>query len=280
MLDRADIPSGFRAIPAPPMPLARLVEGRPVEEVAEILPRLFNLCRVAQSVALRLALGLPAGDMAGLSEEIARDHRLKLGVIWPARLGLGRLALPLWSEGLPETPEAFDAFISGVAPLATVLRAVRDGFTPGLACCAPLPEVVAATALAATAQENSPAARHLTHPVMRRIEETDGRGPLWRVFARALDLAAVTRGALPAPQLIGPGAALVPAARGLYAVRAEVRRGRVIRLTRVTPTDHLLAPEGIMAQSLASLPATAHSEARLVADLLDPCAPVTIEGGA
>ena len=43
---------------------------------------------------------------------------------------------------------------------------------------------------------------------------------------------------------IEPGAAVIPAARGVYGVRAEVERGRVVAFERRTPTDHLLAPGG------------------------------------
>jgi hypothetical protein len=39
-----------------------------------------------------------------------------------------------------------------------------------------------------------------------------------------------------------------------------------------------MADGGIMAQALASLPRAKHAEARLLVDLLDPCAPVTLEG--
>lgn len=44
----------WTAIPAPALPVTRLVIGRPVEAVAETLPRIFNLCRAAQSTAVRV----------------------------------------------------------------------------------------------------------------------------------------------------------------------------------------------------------------------------------
>lgn len=274
---------GLRVVAAPPLPLARLVEGRSVEEVAEVLPRLFNLCRVAQSVALRLALGLPVGDTRALAVEIARDHALKLGVIWPARLGLAACADPrggVLGGPFPQEAGAFETYLRGEAGIAPLLRAVAARFGPQDGVCPALPEVSPESVLAETAQENSVAARHLAHPVMRHVEAGHGRGPLWRLVARALDLEAAERGDLPAPRLIGEGAAVVPAARGLYAVQAEVWEGHVMRLRRVTPTDHLLAPGGIMECALASLPRSKHCEAGLLVDLLDPCTPVTLKGGA
>ena len=74
-----------------------------------------------------------------------------------------------------------------------------------------------------------------------------------------------------------PGTAVVPAARGFYAVRAQAQNGRVTELRRLTPTDHLLAPGGILAQSLATLPPEHRDLADLVVDIIDPCVPVRIK---
>ncbi|MET4101828.1 hypothetical protein ABIE58_001252 [Roseovarius sp. MBR-78] len=283
MLDHDRDVNGLRAVPAAPVPLAHLVEGRGVEEVAELVPRLFNLCREAQTVALRMALGLPVADHAALGAEIARDHALKLNVIWPLRLGLparaGRGADVLGSA-FPGDAEAFARYVQGEAGIGPLLRAVAARFGPGEGVCGVLPAVTPDSILAVTAQENSIAARHLDHPVMRHVEAQYGRGPLWRVVARAIDLEAAVHGRLPSPRLTAEGVAVVPAARGLYAVRAKVGQGRVIRLERMTPTDHLLAPGGIMAQALTSLPCARHALAGLMVDLLDPCTPVTLEGRA
>jgi hypothetical protein len=283
MLDHDREVSGLRAVPAPPLPLAHLVEGRGVEEVAELVPRLFNLCREAQTVALRMALGLPLADHDALGAEIARDHALKLGVIWRLRLGLPAQAgqgADVLAGDFPGDAAAFARYLQGEAGIAPLLRAVAGRFGPGEGVCTPLPEATPDSILAVTAQENSIAARHLDHPVMRHVEAQYGRGPLWRVLARAIDLEAAVHGRLPSPRLTAEGVAVVPAARGLYAVRAEVRAGRVIRLERMTPTDHLLAPGGIMAQALASLPRARQALAGLMVDLLDPCTPVTLEGHA
>ncbi len=48
-------------VAAPPLPIARLVASKPVEEVAALLPRVYNLCPAAQGCAARLALGLELG---------------------------------------------------------------------------------------------------------------------------------------------------------------------------------------------------------------------------
>jgi hypothetical protein len=81
---------------------------------------------------------------------------------------------------------------------------------------------------------------------------------------------------LPRPAQVGGGRALVPAARGLYAVAARVEGGRVAAFARVTPTDHLLAPGGVLDRSLAALPADRGALAPLLLDILDPCSPVQV----
>ena len=288
MLDRPDIaPMGLRA-PAP-LPVAELVRGKPVAEVVELVPRLFNLCRAAQTMAIRMALGLPAGAMAPLVEEITREHILRLAVILPVRLGLPALDFPrgdmaeaaaalLGDGGLPETAGGFQEFLDNGRGIAPVLARITAVFGPGVACAGDLPVTRPDTALDRSAQENSVAARQRHHPLMRHIEQNHGRGPLWRVVGRALDLQDTARGRLPPPCQTGDGVAVVPAARGLYAVRARAADGLVTGLTRRTPTDHLLAPGGVMAQALASLPPDRHGHARVLVDILDPCTPVELKG--
>ena len=288
MLDRADIPSVWVRVIAPePLPISAMMRGKPVQEVLDFLPRLFNLCRGAQTAALNLALGLggQGGDM--LAQEIRNDHLLRLAIVLPQRLGLDRLAVPFndparlpealfGAPSLPDGAAGFDDFLRGDSGIAPILRAIRACFAPGEATCPPLPPVGAEMILDAV--ENSVAARHLAHPVLRHIEAQFGRGPFWRVTARALDLDALLRGDLPAPRLIAPDTAAVPAARGQYMVRARAEAGRITDLHRITPTDHMLAPGGILEHSLATLPASKRDKAALVVDILDPCVPIRLEG--
>ncbi len=68
---------------------------------------------------------------------------------------------------------------------------------------------------------------------------------------------------------------MVTTARGACFLSAEVRDNRVAALERSTPSDHMLAPNGILEQSLNSLPGSKRQLAHLVIDLMDPCSPVT-----
>ena len=272
--------------PGTPLPIDALLLGRPLAEAAEILPRLFNLCRAAQGTAAHLALGLPLTDQAEmLRSEILRDHMIKLFLSWPALLGLPPTPFPKTADTaaalfgpaaqMPHTPAAFADWLAAAQGAAPVLAALRDTFAPGEAA-ANLPDITPTSALSLTAQENSPALRHPGHPVLQALETTYGRGPLWRATARLIDAEACLTGILPASQTLPDGTVLTPASRGTYAVRARSENGRVTAFQRVTPTDHLLAANGMFQASIASLPAAKRSLASLVLDILDPCAPITL----
>lgn len=260
--------------PGPGLPVEAMLLGKPVAEAADLLPRLFNLCRVAQGMAARLSLGLPAtGD---LRAEVIRDHLLKLCLLLPRSLGLAALPLPadpaplLGSRGLPADgdPAGWDS------PLAPLARRIRASFAPGEACSDHL--LPPPGPLAEGAFENSAAGRQAGHPALKAVEATHGRGPLWRFFGLLADLEAALQGRLPAPTAAG-GIACVPAARGAYGLRIAQAGGIVTGLVRRTPTDHLLAPGGALIRSLATLPVPKRALAPLVVALHDPCIPVTVD---
>ena len=56
------ISHALHARPAPVLPVADMVVGQTPEDAAAMLPRLFNLCRVAQGIAARAAFDLPLPD--------------------------------------------------------------------------------------------------------------------------------------------------------------------------------------------------------------------------
>ncbi|MEC8668233.1 MAG: hypothetical protein VXY45_10370, partial [Pseudomonadota bacterium] len=255
---------------SPGLPLDRLVLGKPVTEVAALLPRLFSLCRAAQAAAVTTALGRSAPaqaqiQRADIGREILRDHLLKLCVTWPGHLGLGARAVPPIApladpnsdhhpapQGLlsrtgaagsgvakarfgpagtaPAPPQAFDQFLAAAQGCAPVLRGIDLCFAPGEATAHALPAVDDQTIWGAAAIENSTAARHISHPVMAHLAATRGRGPLWRAAARLFDVQMVLAGALPAPRALAPGQAMVPATRGVYAVAIETEGDTVTAL--------------------------------------------------
>ncbi|MEC7761625.1 MAG: hydrogenase expression/formation protein HupK [Pseudomonadota bacterium] len=284
-----DTGANWQVTTAPAMPLEALVIGRPAEDVADLLPRLFNLCRAAQSRAVRLALDLPV-DPADLKQEIVRDHLMKLCVTWPRLLGRAPMPLPLgWQEGgegllfslfampFPDTPEDFREALILQGGIAGTLIDLARAIPEGTGAFARLPAIDDITAFTVTAAENSVAGRQAHHPVLRRIEAKRGRDLFWRAVARVYDIADAVRGTLPAPRLAAPGRALVPAARGTYAVSATVSGGKVTQFARITPTDHLLAPGGVLASTLAALSDGQTHLAPLALDILDPCQPVDVK---
>jgi hypothetical protein len=287
-------PHGPTLTPGPPLPVEALVLGKPVTEAADLLPRLFNLCRMAQGLAAKLSLGLPAAEDP--TSEIIRDHVLRLCITLPQTFGLpplplpdlgqeqgaqGSAPLPLSGGGMGRgSPAALlgpgglpDNIADLQGPLAPLARTIATAFPPGIAACAALPAPT--NPLAEGAFENSAAGRQAHQPLLRRIEQSHGRGPLWRLAGLMADLDAALQSRLPAPT-VKDGIATVPAARGTYALRLTQANGIVTGLTRRTPTDHLLAPGGALVQSLASLPEPLRHLAPQVIALHDPCVPVTV----
>lgn len=294
MLDGATYRSGG-LVPEPsvPLPVAQMIIGRSVADAAALLPRLFNLCRAAQAAAAQLAFGLPlsADATMDLNREVLRDHLIKFHLKWPALFGKAPRPLPTdWAEGsntmrrdlfgpaerMPSTPEAFSAFLATGHGIAGILHLIDGCFEPGEAATDALPLPDPSKMLDVGPVENSVAARHATHPVMRAIAEQKGYGPFWRAAARAYDLEGCLNDALPRPLVLSRGTAIVPATRGAYAMIARVSEGVVTDFARVTPTDHLLAPGGILQQSLASLPVEKSGLAPLMLEILDPCTPVRL----
>ncbi len=275
--------------PAPALPVARLVVGQDVDEVVQLLPRLFNLCRTAQGAAVEAALGRPA-DTRGIAREILRDHLLKFHVTWPAFFGRAPCPLPQdWAEcgpnlhlqafgptgRAPANANEFFDFLSGDAGYAPVLRLIDGSFLTGEAV-ADLSPVTPATIWARSAVDNSVAARMSEHPAMKGIADARGKGPLWRAAARLYDIDAIASGGLPPLLTPAQGEAIVPAARGSYAVRIESDGDTVTCFDRITPTDHLLADGGVLDRALATLPATKMGLGPLLLDVLDPCSPVRL----
>lgn len=270
------------------LPLAALLVGRPVAEAAILLPRLFNLCRMAQGVAARMCLGLPettAPDALtpdALTKEILRDHLFRLFHILPPFLGLASAPLPqtdlaiaLFGPrerlplGLGELEDWLEAGM-GCAPLVDRIKAV---FRAGEAISDDLPLAQAETMMSGAVLENSAAARQAGHPLLRSVAAHYGRGPLWRVLGMLADAEAAFAGRLPAPIMVD-GAAVVPAARGLYALEIRHDGGVVTSLSRVTPTDQQCAPNGALQTALSRLPPAKAALAPLIVALHDPCIPV------
>ena len=289
MLDAARI--SLRPEAAPPLPVDRLVLGKSRDEVAELMPRLFNLCRAAQGMAVRLALGIETTDDAqSLRAEILRDHVMRLAMVLPGHFGHAPLSLPRgWQTGegvaqalfgptgrLPDTMDEARAFMVAQTGIGALWAQVGGLFRPGEACADALPFVDDATAADPAARvENSCAARVADHPVVAAFG-AEGRGPLWRVIARSYDLQAILKGAPLTAATPAPGRAQVPATRGLYTVVAAHDGARVTAFARTTPTDHLRADGGVLDMTLATLPADRGALAPLVLDILDPCSPIRL----
>ncbi len=260
-----------------PLPVERLLIGKPVEEAAELLPRIFSLCRASQRIAIRLALDLPVSgdDLDALRRDIARDHAFHLGVMLPKALGLpvhpdpARLAEDV-QDFVRDCPD-FGAFLTDACPVSVILREISLRFPDKAAEAGNLPLPNPEVMTTSDRLENTVAAQHSSSPLMRHVSARFGRGPLWRVLGRVL---ALSSSSLPAHVQPRRGVAVVPASRGLYAVEAAHEDGRVTRFRRRTPTDHLLAPGGILERALATCPP---GQGQALLAVLDPCQPVILK---
>lgn len=264
-------PHGPTLSAAAPLPVEALVLGKPVAVVAELLPRLFNLCRCAQGLAARLSLGLTATEDP--VPEVIRDHALRLCVTLPVAFGLPPRPLPADATRLLGPQGRLQVDPDDLLRADPLARLIAETFPAGKACCAILPP--ATEPLAEGAFENSAAGRQSSHPLVRGIESAWGRGPLWRYTGLLADLEAALADRLPAARVVD-GSATVPAARGTYALRITQRGGLVTGIIRRTPTDHMLAPGGALLQALANLPPAGRHLAPQVIALHDPCIPMTV----
>ena len=302
MLDTSRI--RFAAKPAPRLSIEEMVLGKSRREVAELVPRLFNLCRTAQSLAVCAALDLPtADDAAALRQEIIRDHVLRLSVVLPRHFGSSPIRLPEgWQSGgaslrqalfgpsvrLPETPADFESFLTSGAAIASLWAKVAGLFAHGqgmsrglgVGMSEALSFVSVETAADPRARvENSCALRVADHPVVAHVAASTGqkRSLLWRLVARSYDLEKLLNHAPLMQATPHRGRAHVPATRGLYTVSAEYDGEKVTRFARVTPTDHLSAPGGVLEQVLATIPPERAAVLPVVMDILDPCSPIDVQ---
>ena len=147
-----------------------------------MLPRLFNLCRMAQGVAAQAALGLaPEVSDADLRAEVLCEHLVALCVTLPPLLGrapgrlpVGDVAGALFGRGLPKGLNGLAEWLAQGAGCAPLVATLRDALQPGEGVIAPLPPPPAP--FAPGLWENSAAGRRADHPLLRAVEAAHGRG--------------------------------------------------------------------------------------------------------
>ncbi len=287
MLDTA----GIWRVDAPPgLEAQNLAAGKPVGEARDLLGRVFNLCRAAQTAGFDIATGAEP-DCETISAEIRRDHLMQIFMAWPRVLGLtpefdrdwltddkaALIALFGPTGHAPNSDFEMAGFLGSEEGIGPVLHLIGEVFGPQTATAEELPFVNADTAFRAVPVENSPAARQAAHPAVAYVEAMYGRGPLWRAVGRVIDLARILEGQPPRPVSAPLGRAIVPATRGYYAVSVETEDGHVTSLARVTPTDHMLAPGGALEAMLSRLPPDRAMLLPVLMTLVDPCRPLNVE---
>lgn len=268
--------TGWQINRQPGPDLAALLTGRAVEEVAALLPRLFNLCRMAQDTAAKITLGLPSAT--DTSAEVIRDHLARIFVTLRRAFDMApQRPDPDGAFGasgrLPTGLAELTVWLASPLPAAELGRVVVQSFPRRFGVVPRLPSPQGA---AMGGFENSPAGRQASNPLLRAIEADQGRSPLWRYLGMLVDLEAARAGTLPPPKRLTDGTAVVQAARGAYVLRLAQADGVVTDVLRLTPTDHQLAPGGALSIALAGLPCDRPDLAARLVALHDPCVPVTV----
>ncbi|MBS7537524.1 hypothetical protein [Ancylobacter lacus] len=290
--------------------------GRPADEAAMLIPRVFNLCASAHAEAARRALGLPPGPDADASarQERLRDHAVAVFCDWPVLLGgaADREALKGLAGGLPDTMRALRRHLLGDETdlvgggVRTLERWLSQGATPTARLLArlhglldpawgraelPVPEpadIVASleTGRAPEPRETTAADLWRGTPLFSELTAREGMSLFVRMLARLIDLVACldATGALPGacPRVPAAGIGLVRAARGLLAHRATVSAGVVTDYRVLSPSAWNLAEGGLLGRMLAALPLGDRNPmlARLVLTCVNPCVPVRLRAGA
>ncbi|WP_371346577.1 nickel-dependent hydrogenase large subunit [Ancylobacter sp. IITR112] len=289
--------------------------GRPAEEVAGLMPLVFNLCGAAHAQASRQALALPpeaAGAAALARQERLRDHALAILSDWPSLLGqmpdhaalrgLATAEAPLWLRRhllgrdldlAGCTLGELDRWLAAApSPTACGLADLRARVDPAWGR-AELPAPAAADIAAAldagaptVPRETTAADEWRAVPLLRDLHAREGASLFLRMLARLLDLLACLDPAPCAPPQAlppaGPGIGLARAARGVLAHRARVAGGLVTDYRVLSPSAWNLAPDGLLARMLAALPLNDQTPmlARLVISCVNPCVKVTLRLGA
>lgn len=259
---------GWRYDAPSALPVSCLLAGRKIDDAIGLVSRVFNICAAAQKIAAAEAFGreVDPADRAALGRERIREHQRKLYIVLPRLLGVATR---------PETPTLHTPDETGLAsflanpadPAAGVLRALLEWpETLGqvnLPLARDVPDWPDAT-FGGEAVENSLALAYAGHPLLDRIEAERGRGPVWRVVLRLIDMWYLMAGA---DLSEGP-----VAARGRIFARATHSNGYVESYERLTPTDFLLHPGGLLPRLLAGV-APGGMQAAVLVELADPCVP-------
>jgi hypothetical protein len=291
-----------------PPRLGRLLEGKPVGEVATLVPALFSVCRVGQGVCARAALGVPQ-PAAGLDLllEVLEHHAWQLDMEWPQVLGL-----PPRVDALRETllrlragpgPQLFDhlrakfdtaldqgsvgaQFLRRAAELdRSVEWAEPRVASPTLDECEAGLSDSADFAARPGAFEVGPLARVKALPEVVELAKRLGWGLELRARARVLDARhAVERLAaqdLPTVEVIDRGpkvrAAMVQVARGPLVHRVVREGDRTVGWRSVAPTEWTFHPDGAVQALVGTMALEVQERARLYVALLDPCVRCAVE---
>ncbi len=295
--------------PPPRIPVADLVRGKSADQTATLIPLIFNICAAAQEAAVRSALSLEIDDALrqNVRIETLREHAMKLLMIWPPLLGVtpDRAAIGYAAAALDDA-DAEAALRAAIFGADGAVPADWMGLEAWMTAAATVPaeifDIVHRDFQAAWGRtdtplfdpevpvdwdsgaqnggpvDNGPACRVADVPLMQAVEERFGRGVLWRMTARLIEVERLLDG--DAGEVVSD-TGISQAARGAMLVQARCDDTGVHDFARLSPTDFALMQGGVLEQALASLPGQAgaplETVARMVIETVDPCIVTQVE---
>lgn len=289
-------PPRVRILTPEPTPVARLLRGRAPEAALGLIPLVFNLCAGAQEAAARAALGRDVPMGRRVAAETLREHALRCLKDWPEALGLQPDLSALVGVGRLEHAD-------GSARLGALERAL---FGDDRSLSDPVGFAQSSRATPARvlrivldwpeewARDPNGVVPELDPTLLRRVAADRRFAPLLsergpslfaRLFARLVDAARmieILRAERPPaePERLGPGVGAAEAARGRLVHRAWIEAGRIVDYAVETPTDAVMAEDGMLARMVASAGLAPRELRPRIAQLAilacDPCAPVSL----
>lgn len=303
-------PDGLSVALTPPVPppMGTFLQGKSAEDASVLVGRIFNICAAAQEAAARSAfrLDVTAEMTARIRNETLREHIVKLCLVWPPLLDLlpDRTAPAQCARALDDrdagsalrsavfasmkrVPLSLDELVTWAKAEETVParlfhKVLTDWRESWGSVSLPVFDADKEADWPEATQgevpvENGIAGRVMDHPLMISIEEKLGRGTVWRMAARLVEVDRLLAGEEAHP-VIGPG--VVAAARGTMLVRASSDETGVTGFERLSPTDFAIHPGGTLQTALESLPA-AHPNlgamVRVVVETIDPCVSIELD---
>jgi hypothetical protein len=302
--------SGVNICSSRPESIPSLFLGRTPDFVVGAIPRLYTVCKRAQTLASRLCLETARGFAtetripSPVLAEAVREHLMRVAVDWSRALGLPapapeelrqihRLPEMAVQKGEMATSEEADTLLRKWIAPAQVISAGIEKISEQSTVAGKLLARVLEAGWAGRGKTNfDPECERTVLGLLEGDASLEAAQVKWgnalvvRLYARLLHAArlveALTGQELPAVVLRGPSGceARVTTSRGMLIHRVQLSEGLIVDYEISAPTDVNFAPGGPASQALAACLIEGEEELELISGLLvesfDPCVTYTL----